>query len=360
MIPIYKPYLTKRNLQHAHKALDSTWISSQGKYIEATQELLKDFLKVNYVLLTNSGTSAFHLVARVVSEIYPEKRNVITGNNHYVAAWNAWEYENTFNLSPVDANINTWNMDFEKLPDDHWATVISVVHNLGNVVDVPALQLKYPKSLIVEDSCEAFGGLYGKGYYAGTKSFASAFSFYGNKSITSGEGGAFVTNSEDAFFIARRLWGQGQSDQKFIHSELGYNYRMTNIQAAILYGQLKSLDIITNLKMKIDLKYRSSLEGIVEFQSWEPYTTHSLWMTGIRIPGSNYEEAKKFFNSKGIETRPMFYPITRHEHYRNVKSITEIAEKLNIECIILPSYPELTLKEQNHIIETVKAYVSRT
>ncbi len=357
-IPIYKPYLNSENLKYAHEALDSTWISSQGKYVEMVQEFLKDMLGVKHVLLTNSGTSAMHLVARVIHRLFPEKRNVITGNNHYVAAWNAWEYENHFNLAVIDASESTWNMDLDNIENaEHWATLICVVHNLGNIVDVSALQTEYPKAIIVEDACEAIGGMYGV-YPAGTKSFASAFSFYGNKNITAGEGGAFVTNDDEAFSIARRVWGQGQSDKKFIHSELGYNYRMTNIQAAILYGQLQDIDIILGKKAYLWHVYKEKLDGWVEFQKWESNSKHSLWMVGIRVPGKNYKITGQFFDRRGVEVRPMFYPINEHEHYKNIKGDMEVAEALSKECIILPSYPGLLATDQTHVIETVKEYVA--
>jgi len=356
MISIYRPYLTEENLKHAHEALDSTWISSKGKYIGAAQEKLQEILGVKHVLLTNNGTSALHLVSRVIHRLYPGKRGLITGNNHYVAAWNAWEYESHFRLSTVDADSETWNMDLESLPEDHWATVISVVHNLGNIVDVPALKLKYPKAIIVEDACEAFGGLYGL-RYAGTESFASALSFYGNKNITAGEGGAFLTNSDEAFNLVKRMWGQGQSSQRFIHSELGFNYRMTNIQAAILYGQLKDFPEIFERKQAIWVRYREQLKDWVEYQKWEMGTQHSLWMFGIRVPGGEYGIAEKFFKRQGVEIRPMFYPITKHGHYKKIRGVMKVAEDLSRECIILPSYPELTNKDQDYVIDTVKKYV---
>ena len=116
-----------------------------------------------------------------------------------------------------------------------------IVHNIGNVIDVPMLKNRFPNTIFIEDNCEGFLGKYGD-KYTGTDSFASSISFFGNKTLTSGEGGAFITNDCDVFEYINKIKSQGQSNEKFIHDVLGYNYRMTNVQAAILLGQLECID----------------------------------------------------------------------------------------------------------------------
>lgn len=369
MIPVYKPYLPPKSLSYAHEALDSTWLSSQGKYLTLVTEKLQDILHAPYVIPLNNGTSACHLMAKALYKARKpahDKKKIIVPNNVYVAAWNAFLFDNTYELIPVDANIDTWNVDLLKLENTieaHPDADVLIVHNIGNVVNVPRLQLKYPSVYFVEDNCEGFLGAYGS-QVTGQASFASAVSFFGNKNITSGEGGAFITNSSEAYDYAKCLQGQGQSSVRFVHKELGYNYRMTNIQAAILYGQLDCLQEILSLKREVFERYREAFKDRddVRIQINEENTSNSNWMFGIRVLGQqSYESARTYFEQHGIEIRPMFYSIFNHDHLRHNPDIHEcetlIADLLNKECFIIPSYPGLTLDEQQHIINTVNEYI---
>lgn len=379
MIPVYKPFLPPGALSQAHQALDSTWLSSQGKYIQMAQEKLQELLQVKYVLPLNNGTSACHLVAKILHKKYEqwyhkkmtytsngEKISIIVPNNVYVAAWNSFLFDQDYELIPIDANMNTWNIDLDLLDvaiKTHPQAAVLIVHNMGNVINVPQLQIEYPNTLFVEDNCEGFLGTY-SGMYSGTASVASAISFFGNKNITSGEGGALIVNSEEDYLLAKCIQGQGQSDKRFIHSMLGYNYRMTNIQAAILCGQLDLLPTIMNLKNQLFETYTHAFgyRQDITIQTIEPNTTHSNWMFGVRVPGCPaYEHTETYFKSHGIEIRPMFYPINEHTHLMNHPDIwgsyNDNARLLSKECFILPSFPDLTYDEVSHIIKTVNLYL---
>lgn len=365
MIPIYKPYLPKSCLKYAHEAIDSTWISSQGKYIEMTQEKLQELLNVKYVQLLNNGTSACHIVAKCLSRKYGKKQ-IIVQNNCYVAAWNAFIFDGNYELISVECDLETWNYDLNKLdktikqyPD----AVVLIVHNIGNIINVPELKKKYPDTVFVEDACEGLFGKYNN-EYAGTESFVSAFSTFANKSLTSGEGGFIATNDEGAYLYAKCIQGQGQSSKRFIHNELGYNYRISNLQSAILFGQFEVLHDILDMKQKIFDIYRSAFKDRddVFIQKEDVNTKNANWMFGVRIPGSqSYDAAEKFFKAECIEVRPMFFEISAHQHLRNNTSVSisdcTNAKLLNKECVILPSYPELTKKEQKHIINTLEKYI---
>lgn len=371
MIPVYKPYLPPASLEYAHDALDSTWISSQGKYLTMAAEKLQNLLHTPYVIPLNNGTSACHLIAKVLYRERPPplgmKKKIIVPNNVYVAAWNAFLFDGNYHLIPIDANLETWNMDLNKLDEAltaHPDADVLIVHNIGNVINVPKLQEKYPSTYFVEDNCEGFLGAYGVGLVSGQAGFASAVSFFGNKNITSGEGGAFVTNSETAYEYAKVVQGQGQSPVRFIHNELGYNYRMTNIQAAILLGQLDILQEILALKRNVFDTYRAAFadRNEIRIQISEEGTVSANWMFGVRVLGQeSYDQAQSYFSQRGIEIRPMFYPISTHAHLRENQNVepsdNTVADLLNKECFILPSYPELTFEEQQFIISTVNDYV---
>lgn len=362
MIPIYQPFLHDDCLRHAHDALDSGWISSQGKYVREAEAKLEGILGAKHVCLVNNGTAATHLVAKGLLFKHPHIKKLFVPNNVYVAAWNSFCYDNQLELVPIDADLDTWNIDIEKLKEQiEEDCAVLIVHNVGNIINVPDLKRELPESTVfVEDNCEGFMGMY-NGRFSGTQSLISSLSFFGNKTITCGEGGAVVTDDTQLFDHIRKIKGQGQSEQRYVHDVLGYNYRMTNVQAAILLGQLESLDQILARKDEIFSTYRdhfSHVEG-VHAQELEAGTMHSNWMMGVRIEGNqSYEYIRDFLYNKGVDSRPMFYPMSKHNHLKKFSKGQEVvASKLNKECVLLPSYPELSKSQCMTVIEAVKEYV---
>lgn len=363
MIPIYKPYLPQKSLSYAHEALDSSWISSQGKYIPMVAEKLQELLGIKYVLPVFNGTVACHLLAKCGSNKKKLSR-IIVPDNVYVAAWNGFLFDGNLSLISVECNLNTWNYDLNALdrvinvfPD----AAVLIVHNIGNIINVPKLKIKYPNTIFIEDNCEGLFGRY-DGAYSGTASYVSAISFFGNKNITCGEGGALLTNDEEAYLYAKHIFSQGQSKKRFIHSELGYNYRMTNIQAAILYGQLELVPEIMAKKHDLFESYRTALKDREDIlmQDIEMGTEHACWMFGVRVPNhSGYDRAEEYFKKHDIEIRPMFYPIHTHDYLHGKVSWGNCtnSELLNEQCFILPSYPELTKEEIKHILNTLDNFV---
>jgi len=363
MIPIYEPYLTKDILRYPKEALDSKWVSCIGPYLEKAEDFLKCYFKIPYVLLVNNGTSAVHLMSKAIKFKYPSIKKIIVPNNVYAAAWNGFVYDGYYDLIPVDCSVNTWNVDtglLDKAIKEEENVALLVVHNMGNIINVPRIKEKYPKLVIVEDNCEGLFGKY-QNKFSGTSSFCSAASFFGNKTITSGEGGAVFTADKKTFEYLNKLHGQGQSSTRYIHDALGYNYRMTNVQAALLYGQLLQADNILTLKEKVRDFYRTALshEDIC-FQEIEEGTRHSNWMVGVRIKGGgSFEALSKYLKNKGVDNRPCFYPMSYHP-YLSRYSIPEEevnAKALNREGIILPSYPALKKKYISYIGKTLRSYI---
>lgn len=362
MIPIYKPYFTEQNLKYAHNAISSGWVSSQGEYLDLAKNKLKEILGCKYLILTNNGTTATHLLAIALKFKYPHITKIIVPNNVYVAAWNSFLYDKNYELIPIDADLDTWNFDLSKIEEKlDKNTAILVVHNVGNVVSVPQLKKQFPNTIILEDNCEGFLGKY-EDKYTGTESFASSISFFGNKTLTSGEGGAFITNDDEVFEFINTAKNQGQSEIKFIHSQLGYNYRMTNLQAAILYGQLLDLDYITQKKYQVFESYRHYLKNTqgIKFQLAENNTTHSNWMFGVKFTNFTLHDKRKlelYLFENGIDSRPMFYDITQHNHLSHIACTTTNAHFLQSQCLILPSYPELTNSQIMFICDKIKKFL---
>jgi len=368
MIPIYKPFLPVKSLAYAHDALDSTWISSYGKYIQIATEKLQELFNIPYVLLLNNGTSACHLMAKALNKkVNKQPHKVLCPDNVYVAAWNSFLFDKgQFELITVKTDLDTWNISLNDLDDKlslYPDASVLIVHNIGNIINVPELQRKYPNTLFVEDACEGLLGAY-ENRYTGTASFCSSISFFANKTLTAGESGMLMTSDQETYLDAKCVQGQGQSNKRFVHNELGYNFRITNIQAAILCGQLEIANQIIELKQNIFNKYRTAFSNRndVLIQNQANNTEHANWMFGLRLLNNkDYDKANNFFTSRKIEIRPMFYPITEHKHLKNNNNILidncQNARLLNQQIIILPSYPELTNDEQNYIIATVEEYL---
>lgn len=359
MINIYEPYLNKKNLSFAHDAIESTWISSHGKYLNIIKEDLIDISGSKYVLLCNNGTTATHLMAIGLKFKHPNIKNIIVPNNVYVAAWNCFLMNPEFNLIPIDSDLETWNINYVELDKklkeySSEDTAILIVHNIGNIVNVQTLKEKYPDYIFIEDNCEGFLGEYG-GFKSGSKSLMSSVSFFGNKTLTSGEGGALFTDDEDIFEYLNSVRTQGSTNKKFIFDKLGYNYRMTNIQAALLKGQIDDLCDILEKKEFIFNLYKSILSDFVEFQKVEPNTKHSNWMFGIKVNNDVNVLSLELYK-QGVENRPMFPPMSYHDHlFRFSKPEEEInSKKLKDSCLILPSHPNLLKEEVNYICELIK------
>ena len=362
MIPIYKPFWPKNSKNYAIKALDDCWLIGHENNI-VVEEKLAEITGAKHAILVCNGTAAMHLVAKCLQYKHPEITKIIVPNLVYVAAWNAFLQEN-FELQMARTNPDTWNFDVAHVASlvDFEDSAILAVHNLGNPLPVPELlKIGVP---VIEDACEALFGSYG-GKKVPSQGLVSALSFFGNKTITSGEGGAVVTNDDELADYVKRLRGQGQTNQRYIHDVLGYNYRLTNVQAGILRGQLEYADEILDRKADIWNYYDEAFlnREDVFVQMTERDSSHSKWMYGIRLVNKNesFEVKQAFFNSRGVDIRPMFYPIGYHAHLkanRNVRICNdEVGDAISQSSIMLPSFPDLTREEQSVVISSVNEFV---
>jgi len=370
MIPIYEPYLPKHVLKHAHNALDSKWISSHGKYIEKTEELLREINQCKHVILTNNGTSATHLVSIGLQHKHPQLKTLLVPNSVYVAAWNSFKMSEDFDFRLLPVNSDTWNAEYEKAIDleinlkdfvqslDHAREIgVLVVHNIGNIVNVPALKKLFDddRVIFVEDNCEGFLGSY-EGVPTGSESLLSSVSFFGNKTLTSGEGGALFTDDDDLYSHLNSVKNQGHASKNYVFDKLGYNYRMTNVQAAILFGQLSCASEIIDRKKTIFELYRKYLSSVdeVKLQEEESNTSHSNWMFAIKTQAKACDLQLHLYRNK-VDSRSMFPPINHHDHYQHFAS-DPIASELHDHVIMLPSFPTMTSKDVMYICNQVKNF----
>ena len=364
MIPIYKPFLNKYKTS-AINAIESEWISNHGIYVDLATETLKKILGAKYCILMNNGTSATHCLFKALKFKHPEVNKIYVPNNVFIAPWNCalLEYESE-QLEVMKIDPKTFNINISEIDRLEHGAAVLIVHNLGNIINVPCLKRQRPDLIFIEDNCEGLFGKY-EGVYTGTSdaSLCSAVSFYGNKTITTGEGGAFFTNDLATYKFMKTYFSHGMSDKRYVHNVLGTNYRMTNIQAAFLYDQLNDIETILTMKKKIVDNYRRLLEDIrpqVSYLLSEPNTEQSNWMFIVFIKNIVYEDLEAYMLEKNVQVRPLFYDIHEHEHLKTIKKIVpeDSVEDVRHIGIMLPSYPELTIDEQKYIVNCIKEYLS--
>ena len=365
MLPIYKPYISNYK-KSALNAIDSEWISNYGIYVENAENKLKDIFDIKYCILMNNGTAATHCLFLALKFKYPNINKIYVPNNTFVAGWNCvlMEYDKK-QLEVMKINPETFNIDTseEYIKSLDQNSCVLIIHNLGNIVNVPRLKRIRPDIIFVEDNCEGFTGRY-EDTYSGmtTSSLCSSISFYGNKILTTGEGGAFFTHNKDVYDYIKSIYSHGMTNVRYIHKYLAYNYRMTNIQAAFLYDQLNDLEHILKIKKEIFELYDKLLEKlfsdkkVVKLKN-EKYTRPANWMYCILIPNVKYEVIEKHMNDKNIQIRPFFYDIRNHKHLKDIKVLNDEIKNTK-HGLMLPSYPNLKRDEQLYIINCLNEYVS--
>jgi len=368
MIYIYEPNITKYK-NSAINAIQSGWISNHGEFIGKATQLLKNILNVKYVILMANGTCATHCLFLSLKYKYPEINKIYVPNNCYVAAWNSllMEYDKTF-IEVMKMDINTWNIntdtDYIQTLDKNSAVLI--VHNLGNIVNVPRLKKLRPDLIFIEDNCEGFTGKYNN-IYSGTSSdsLCSSISFYGNKIITTGEGGAFITNDDEVYNYIFKAYSQGMSSIRYLHDTHAYNYRMTNIQGAFLYDQLNDFYSIITLKKTIFDNYTNLLSNLIQTNkisifTQESNTENACWIFSIRLINNQktINETTEYFKKFNVDIRPFFYTINEHIHLKDIEFTDQNAYILNQEIIMIPSSPLIKYDTQKYIVNIITNFIN--
>jgi perosamine synthetase len=357
MIPVYQPSIGKREKEYVIDCLDSTWISSKGKYINMFEDAFAGYTGIQHAASVSNGTVAIHVALDALG--IGEGDEVIVPTFTYIASVNAIAYTGATPVF-VDSLPNTWQID----PADVQKKItgktkaIMVVHLYGHPCDMtPLVKIAKDNNLyLVEDCAEAIGARY-EGKHVGGFGDIATFSFFGNKTITTGEGGMVMTNNKSLHDKVVHLKGQGLAkDRQYWHDVIGYNYRMTNICAAIGLAQFEQIDQFVNRKLQIADKYRRAFKNSnIEYHEQDENTLHSYWMCSILIKDSSKRDAfRNFLAEKGIETRPLFYPVHTMPIYSHLaKADYPVANDISARGINLPSYPGLQDEEIDYICKTV-------
>lgn len=349
-IPVAAPALIGNEKAYVLDCMESSWISSAGQYVDRFESAFAEFCGVRHAVSCCNGTAALH-VALAALGVGPGDE-VIVPTLTFVATANAVTYCGGRPVF-VDSDGDTWNLDPSLLDDliTPRTKGIITVHLYGHPVDMDAVLAVAERHnlFVIEDAAEAHGAEY-KGRRVGSLGDIATFSFYGNKIVTTGEGGMVVTN--DAALAAKvyQLKGQGvDPHHRYWFPVVGYNYRLTNIAAAIGLAQLENVNWHIGRRREIAAQYAQRLAGLpdIRFQTEKPWARHVYWMTSVVFDEHGpvpRDTVMARLADAGIETRPFFHPmhtLPMYQHLAKERSFP-VAERLAVHGINLPSSATLS------------------
>ena len=356
-IPISQPSITQKEIDYVTDAVKSGWVSSLGKYIDIFEKRFAEFVGTEYAVSTSSGTTALHLA--LVSVGVKPGDEVIIPDFTFVATANAVRYTGA-TVVCVDVEENSLCVDPEKIENaitDKTRAIIPV-HIYGhpaNMIEIREIARKYGLA-VIEDAAESHGAeVLGK--KVGSLGDCGIFSFYGNKIITSGEGGMITTDDGELHAKIRLLRDHAMSREKrYWHDSVGFNYRMTNIQAALGVAQLERIDEIVGRKREIFNAYRKLLSGRqgIRLNQEAAWAKNVYWMVCLEVEGFDEMQRDSLMErlkNKGIDNRPFFYPVSDLPMYDRAQ--TPVTHKVYRRGINLPSYFDLDNVEIGHVCENI-------
>ncbi|MEM9161532.1 MAG: DegT/DnrJ/EryC1/StrS family aminotransferase [Cyanobacteria bacterium P01_F01_bin.4] len=365
-IPISQPSITALEIACVTDAMQSGWVSSRGEYIDRFEETFAAYCGTQYALTTSSGTTALHL-ALASYGIQPGDE-VIVPNLTFVATANAVTYVGAKPIF-VDIDPETLCIDVNQVEQaiTTRTKAIIAVHLYGHPANIPALQaIAKPQDIwVIEDAAEAHGAMI-QGQKAGALGDCGVFSFFGNKIVTCGEGGMLTTNNADLYKRALHLRNQAMSPtQRYWHTEIGFNYRMTNLQAALGFAQLKRIDAFIQKKKAIFEKYQYYLSPHLskhpnlKLNRTASWADNVFWQICLEVEGWTALARNQFMQvlaDRGIESRPYFYPISDMPMYNETTvHSTPVAHQASQQGLNLPSYFEMRDQDIEDVCNIISA-----
>ena len=370
------PNISGNELKYVKECLETGWISSAGSYVDKFEQMVADYAGAKYGIATMNGTAALH-IALLLEGVKPDDY-VIVSNLTFVASANSIKYSGAIPIL-IDADPNTWQMDLDLLEgflhnettlnsigerilksDGKCVRTIMPVHIQGNIFDVDRFKMiceKYNISFI-EDAAEALGSKY-KGKSPGTFGKMGVFSFNGNKIISSGGGGVIITNDESIAKKAKHLTTTAKIDPMlYYHDQVGYNYRLVNILAAVGVAQMEQLPEFVQKKQYIGEFYKSNLKGVgdIEFQHIKNDVEHNNWLFTIQT--TKQKELLQYLNSNKILSRPFWMPMNQLPMYIDCHYINEIdnCRKIHDTCLSIPCSTGITDEDLDLVVEKIKFF----
>lgn len=382
MIPLSVPNISGNEWEYVKECLDTGWISSAGTYVNKFEEIIQTYTGAKHAIACINGTAGLHISLNLSG--VSSSDIVIAPNLTFVATINAISYSGAETVL-IDVCEDTWQMDVDLL--QNWLenfTITNFVNNkpvtidissgkkigaimpvyvLGGYVDINKLldiSLKYGIPLI-EDSTEALGS-FNNGKHAGTHGLTGVLSFNGNKILSTGGGGMILTNDEDISKRAKHITTTAKTDSlNYFHDEVGYNYRLVNILAAIGVAQMENLDNILKRKKDVYSLYIKELKGIgdIKFQEKKPNSDPNCWLFTFRT--KKMGALLKYLISNEIQCRPFWTPMNNLPMYKNLTYISknDISNKIFKECISIPSSSNLKIDDQYKVISEIKNFFNQ-
>lgn len=376
-IPLIVPEIRGREWDYVKECLDTNWVSSVGAYVERFEKMVAEFVGAKYAVATVNGTSALH-IALLVAGVQPDDE-VLTSTLTFIAPANAIRYVGAWPIF-IDTEPVHWQIDPKAVADFvenqcHWdgktlrnrrtgrrIGAILPVHILGHPADIqPILDLAAKYSVpVIEDATEALGSRY-RGRSPGSVAHAGCFSFNGNKIITTGGGGMLVTDDPQWAARAKYLSTQAKDDTvEYIHQTIGYNYRMTNLLAAMGCAQMEQLDAFIEAKRQIARRYLDSLAHVpgITLPEEASWAFSTFWMFTILIDENVAPIGSRGLlgelSSRNIQSRPLWQPMHQSPAHNPIGSPPcPNAEALCRQALSLPCSVGLTLSQQRRVIDSI-------
>jgi len=352
-IPVSEPNIGKKEEFYVLKAVRSGWVSSLGKYVEKFEKNFAKYCGRKHAASICSGTAALHLALLALG--IKKGDEIIVPNFAFIAVANAVLYVGATPVL-VDSEIDTWNVDAQKIEEkiNYKTKAIIVVHTYGNPCDIDALTniAKKHNLFIIEDAAEAHGAEY-KNKKCGSFGDVSCFSFYGNKTITTGEGGMCLTDNDDLYQKILVLRDHGmEKGKKYWHEVVGYNYRLTNLQAALGCAQLEKIEKFIKIKRKNAELYKKFLKDVpwIILPIEKPNTINTYWMFSVLVKDKSRDLILRKLKDNGVDGRIFFYPACDMPPYKKFKSGgLDVSRKIAYSGLNLPSSTKITAEEIKYI-----------
>lgn len=367
MIPVCRPWLPGNEKKYVLNALETNWISSAGEYIEKFEKGFAEYCGAKYAVSCSNGLAALHLACAALN--LKRGDEVIVPTFTMAASINAIIFTGATPVL-VDTDKETYCIDVNKIEEKitKRTKAIMPVHIYGHPCDMdPIIKIAKKYNLyIIEDAAESHGAEY-NGKKTGIFGEIGCFSFYANKILTTGEGGMCITDSKELAEKMKRLRNHAFDVPRFVHKEVGFNYRLTNIQAAIGFAQVEKAEMLVEARRNVGLRYNKLLKetkGLI-LPAEKSYAKNVYWMYGLVLSEEtkiSKEDVMNQLKDRGIETRSFFIPMHRQPVYHN-KTVDNapdctghypVAEKISERGFYLPSSSDLTDKEIEFICSTLK------
>ncbi len=373
MLLLSGPNMGGNELKYVTECIETGWVSSVGSYVDKFEKMSAEFAGTKYAVATSSGTTALH-ICLILMDVKQDDL-VIVPNITFIATLNSIKYTGA---SPIliDTDVNNWQMDLNILEEFlqneteqrdntcyHKKTgrripMIMPVHVLGNICDMDRLLAlaKQHNLIVIEDSTEALGSYY-KGKHAGSFGLMGTFSYNGNKIITTGGGGMIVTDDEVLAKKAKHLTTQAKSDPfEYIHDEIGYNYRLVNVAAAMGVAQMEQLPGFIVRKKEIIAFYKKELEGVgdIKFQQVSDDVNPNWWLPTIMT--SKQKAVLKILNDNKMQSRPFWVPMNQLRMFSNDIYINnnDRSDFVYQHCLSIPCSTNITNEELQAVADKIK------